>query len=158
VSAQSVIYCRFPYQDGISTLFGGSWMIATTTLCPLSKPAAAALHDLYLKVSPPYAAVKVWDTLLNDEQRNRLGGDLEAAYLNHRTVGIVARSRHISRTCPDRHWLGTWLSTHRKQKVAVARGWRRRCSSFTRKSRCHSQRRPRDPRIPLRGVLGRGRH
>lgn len=54
------------------------------------------LRAQYLRVKSPAAALRMWERLLTEQDRKRLGGDLEKAYRAHSTAGMWMRLRGVS--------------------------------------------------------------
>ena len=53
---------------------------------PISAEVASELQRLYSILNTAGMATRVWQQLLSDEQRQRLGNDLAQAYSTRRTV------------------------------------------------------------------------
>jgi hypothetical protein len=63
----------------------------------VSSEIRETLQDLLLKVQPAISAYKLWTEILTQEERERLGGNLDAIYAGGKTVGIWLRLHRVSK-------------------------------------------------------------
>jgi hypothetical protein len=54
------------------------------------------LHTQYLRVKAEVSAARLWERVLSEEDRQRLGGDLETCYRQLSTVGMWMKLRGVS--------------------------------------------------------------
>ena len=67
-----------------------------TTTNDVSEAALETLQDLVLRIQPAVIAHKLWTQILTQEEREQLGGSLEAIYADGKTVGIWLRLHRVS--------------------------------------------------------------
>jgi hypothetical protein len=59
-------------------------------------PLHKELQALYLRVSPAFSALRLWERVLSEQDRAHLGGDFGSAYAELGTVGIWMKLRGVS--------------------------------------------------------------
>ena len=62
----------------------------------LPAKVAAELDGLYLRVKSPTAALRMWERMLSEEDRQRLGGDVENAWMKGGAVEMWRQLRGVS--------------------------------------------------------------
>jgi hypothetical protein len=62
----------------------------------LSQSVANELQTAVLRIGSPVVARRVWERLFGEEDRQRLGGDLEACWRRLRTVGMWMEARNVT--------------------------------------------------------------
>jgi hypothetical protein len=63
----------------------------------LPKPRDTELTRCALGIATVAAAERLWQRVLTEEERQRLGGDFRTAYAKHRTAGMWMKLRGVSR-------------------------------------------------------------
>jgi len=100
-----------------------------------STKAQKELQAIWGRIQDPYAAEKLWERHLTPQDRERLGGDLNAAYHRHKTIGMWAWLRSMpavqaaieiyDRFAPmpkaDREWLLREFGVEPDADMALAR-------------------------------------
>ena len=66
----------------------------TTDALPLT--VVRELQANALRIRAPLSAQRLWDDVLTEQERQRLGGDLETLYRQHSTAGIWMKLRGVS--------------------------------------------------------------
>lgn len=73
-----------------------SQSFTTSDGSPISDDVARELSAWRLRLIPAVVADRVWRQIFSDDERTRLGGDLQAAWQNRGTMAIYMRARFVT--------------------------------------------------------------
>jgi hypothetical protein len=71
-------------------------VVATVRPHPLSPRAREELEANYHRIRAAVSAIRLWERILTEAERQRLGGDLEIAWRQHGTAGMWMKLRGVS--------------------------------------------------------------